>query len=247
MRENNMNSKLKKCLPFIIVVALELISLIFYNEEHSFLRMKCIGILAMGGFKFAIPMLIFNAAFVFVYLLAYNYVVILVTDTQFMAKKVFKNIGILFAIRTGFDILYYLINASVTNLSETYIDFSYLINSSFAVVMFVVILKNCANISLKEIKTNVKARKSAIFFAVIFLITNIIFFVYYIIMKGLASENYMIGLALKNYEIFDNMMSENNFMYNFISYSFYVISAVSLTLLGVLFINFVKKLVIKKM
>lgn len=50
-----MNSKLKKCLPFIIVVALELISLIFYNEEHSFLRMKCIGILAMGGFKFAIP------------------------------------------------------------------------------------------------------------------------------------------------------------------------------------------------
>ena len=60
-------------------------------------------------------------------------------------------------------------------------------------------------------------------------------------MKGLASENYMIGLALKNYEIFDNMMSENNFMYNFISYSFYVISAVSLTLLGVLFINFVKK------
>ena len=29
-----MNSKLKKCLPFIIVVALELISLIFYNEEH---------------------------------------------------------------------------------------------------------------------------------------------------------------------------------------------------------------------
>lgn len=227
-----MNSKLKKCLPFIIVVALELISLIFYNEEHSFLRMKCIGILAMGGFKFAIPMLIFNAAFVFVYLLAYNYVVILVTDTQFMAKKVFKNIGILFAIRTGFDILYYLLNASVTNLSETYIDFSYLINSSFAVVMFVVILKNCANISLKEIKTNVKARKNAIFFAVIFLITNIIFFVYYIIMKG---------LALKNYEIFDNMMSENNFMYNFISYSFYVISAVSLTLLGVLFINFVKK------
>lgn len=227
-----MNSKLKKCLPFIIVVALELISLIFYNEEHSFLRMKCIGILAMGGFKFAIPMLIFNAAFVFVYLLAYNYVVILVTDTQFMAKKVFKNIGILFAIRTGFDILYYLLNASVTNLSETYIDFSYLINSSFAVVMFVVILKNYANISLKEIKTNVKARKNAIFFAVIFLITNIIFFVYYIIMKG---------LALKNYEIFDNMMSENNFMYNFISYSFYVISAVSLTLLGVLFINFVKK------
>lgn len=227
-----MNSKLKKCLPFIIVVALELISLIFYNEEHSFLQMKCIGILAMGGFKFAIPMLIFNAAFVFVYLLAYNYVVILVTDTQFMAKKVFKNIGILFAIRTGFDILYYLLNASVTNLSETYIDFSYLINSSFAVVMFVVILKNCANISLKEIKTNVKARKSAIFFAVIFLITNIIFFVYSII---------MIGLALKNYEIFDNMMSENNFMYNFISYSFYVISAVSLTLLGVLFINFVKK------
>ncbi|WP_418330957.1 hypothetical protein [Ruminococcus sp.] len=227
-----MNSKLKKCLPFIIVVALELISLIFYNEEHSFLQMKCIGILAMGGFKFAIPMLIFNAAFVFVYLLAYNYVVILVTDTQFMAKKVFKNIGILFAIRTGFDILYYLINASVTNLSETYIDFSYLINSSFAVVMFVVILKNCANISLKEIKTNVKARKSAIFFAVIFLITNIIFFVYFII---------MIGLALENYEIFDNMMSENNFMYNFISYSFYVISAVSLTLLGVLFINFVKK------
>lgn len=227
-----MNSKLKKCLPFIIVVALELISLIFYNEEHSFLRMKCIGILAMGGFKFAIPMLIFNAAFVFVYLLAYNYVVILVTDTQFMAKKVFKNIGILFAVRTGFDILYYLLNASVTCLSETYIDFSYLINSSFAVVMFVVILKNCANISLKEIKTNVKARKSAIFFAVIFLITNIIFFVYYIIMKG---------LALKNYEIFDNMMSENNFMYNFISYSFYVISAVSLTLLGVLFINFVKK------
>lgn len=227
-----MNSKLKKCLPFIIVVALELISLIFYNEEHSFLRMKCIGILAMGGFKFAIPMLIFNAAFVFVYLLAYNYVVILVTDTQFMAKKVFKNIGILFAVRTGFDILYYLLNASVTCLSETYIDFSYLINSSFAVVMFVVILKNCANISLKEIKTNVKARKNAIFFAVIFLITNIIFFVYYIIMKG---------LALKNYEIFDNMMSENNFMYNFISYSFYVISAVSLTLLGVLFINFVKK------
>lgn len=55
-----MNSKLKKCLPFIIVVALELISLIFYNEEHSFLQMKCIGILAMGGFKFAIPMLIFN-------------------------------------------------------------------------------------------------------------------------------------------------------------------------------------------
>ena len=219
MRENNMNSKLKKCLPFIIVVALELISLIFYNEEHSFLRMKCIGILAMGGFKFAIPMLIFNAAFVFVYLLAYNYVVILVTDTQFMAKKVFKNIGILFAVRTGFDILYYLLNASVTCLSETYIDFSYLINSSFAVVMFVVILKNCANISLKEIKTNVKARKSAIFFAVIFLI----------------------GLALKNYEIFDNMMSENIFMYNFISYSFYVISAVSLTLLGVLFINFVKK------
>lgn len=50
----------------------------------------------------------------------------------------------------------------------------------------------------------------------------------------------MIGLALKNYEIFDNMMSENIFMYNFISYSFYVISAVSLTLLGVLFINFVK-------
>lgn len=237
-----MNSKLKKCLPFIIVVALELISLIFYNEEHSFLQMKCIGILAMGGFKFAIPMLIFNAAFVFVYLLAYNYVVILVTDTQFMAKKVFKNIGILFAIRTGFDILYYLLNASVTNLSETYIDFSYLINSSFAVVMFVVILKNCANISLKEIKTNVKARKSAIF-----LITNIIFFVYSIIMIGLASENYMIGLALKNYEIFDNMMSENIFMYNFISYSFYVISAVSLTLLGVLFINFVKKLVIKKM
>jgi len=227
-----MNSKLKKCLPFIIVVALELISLIFYNEEHSFLQMKCIGILAMGGFKFAIPMLIFNAAFVFVYLLAYNYVVILVTDTQFMAKKVFKNIGILFAVRTGFDILYYLLNASVTNLSETYIDFSYLINSSFAVVMFVVILKNCANISLKEIKTNVKARKSAIFFAVIFLITNIIFFVYSII---------MIGLALKNYEIFDNMMSVNNFMYNFISYSFYVISAVSLTLLGVLFINFVKK------
>ena len=229
-----MNSKLKKCLPFIIVVALELISLIFYNEEHSFLQMKCIGILAMGGFKFAIPMLIFNAAFVFVYLLAYNYVVILVTDTQFMAKKVFKNIGILFAIRTGFDILYYLLNASVTNLSETYIDFSYLINSSFAVVMFVVILKNCANISLKEIKTNVKARKNAIFFAVIFLITNIIFFVYYII---------MIGLALKNYEIFDNMMSVkvNIFMYNFISYSFYVISAVSLTLLGVLFINFVKK------
>lgn len=227
-----MNSKLKKCLPFIIVVALELISLIFYNEEHSFLRMKCIGILAMGGFKFAIPMLIFNAAFVFVYLLAYNYVVILVTDTQFMAKKVFKNIGILFAVRTGFDILYYLLNASVTCLSETYIDFSYLINSSFAVVMFVVILKNCANISLKEIKTNVKARKSAIFFAVIFLITNIIFFVYSII---------MIGLALENYKIFDNMMSENNFMYNFISYSFYVISAVSLTLLGVLFINFVKK------
>lgn len=183
----------------------------------------------------------------FVYLLAYNYVVILVTDTQFMAKKVFKNIGILFAVRTGFDILYYLLNASVTCLSETYIDFSYLINSSFAVVMFVVILKNCANISLKEIKTNVKARKSAIFFAVIFLITNIIFFVYYIIMKGLALENYMIGLALKNYEIFDNMMSENIFMYNFISYSFYVISAVSLTLLGVLFINFVKKLVIKKM
>lgn len=225
-----MNSKLKKCLPFIIVVALELISLIFYNEEHSFLQMKCIGILAMGGFKFAIPMLIFNAAFVFVYLLAYNYVVILVTDTQFMAKKVFKNIGILFAIRTGFDILYYLINASVTNLSETYIDFSYLINSSFAVVMFMVILKNCANISLKEIKTNVKARKSAIFFAVIFLITNIIFFVYSIIMIGLALENY------KNF-----MMSENIFMYNFISYSFYVISAVSLTLLGVLFINFVKK------
>ena len=125
-----MNSKLKKCLPFIIVVALELISLIFYNEEHSFLRMKCIGILAMGGFKFAIPMLIFNAAFVFVYLLAYNYVVILVTDTQFMAKKVFKNIGILFAVRTGFDILYYLLNASVTCLSETYIDFSYLINST---------------------------------------------------------------------------------------------------------------------
>nr|WP_294667947.1 hypothetical protein [uncultured Ruminococcus sp.] len=184
----------------------------------------------MGGFKFAIPMLIFNAAFVFVYLLAYNYVVILVTDTQFMAKKVFKNIGILFAVRTGFDILYYLINASVTNLSETYIDFSYLINSSFAVVMFVVILKNCANISLKEIKTNVKARKNAIFFAVIFLITNIIFFVYYII---------MIGFALENYKIF--MMSENIFMYNFISYSFYVISAVSLTLLGVLFINFVKK------
>ncbi len=60
-------------------------------------------------------------------------------------------------------------------------------------------------------------------------------------MKGLALENYMIGLALKNYEIFDNMMSENIFMYNFISYSFYVISAVSLTLLGVLFINFVKK------
>lgn len=113
--------------------------------------------------------------------------------------------------------------------------------------MFVVILKNCANISLKEIKTNVKARKSAIFFAVIFLITNIIFFVYSIIMIGLASENYMIGLALKNYEIFDNMMSENIFMYNFISYSFYVISAVSLTLLGVLFINFVKKLVIKNM
>lgn len=225
-----MNSKLKKCLPFIIVVALELISLIFYNEEHSFLQMKCIGILAMGGFKFAIPMLIFNAAFVFVYLLAYNYVVILVTDTQFMAKNVFKNIGILFAVRTGFDILYYLINASVTNLSETYIDFSYLINSSFTVVMFVVILKNCANISLKEIKTNVKARKSAIFFAVIFLITNIIFFVYSII---------MIGLALENYKIF--MMSENIFMYNFISYSFYVISAVSLTLLGVLFINFVKK------
>ena len=225
-----MNSKLKKCLPFIIVVALELISLIFYNEEHSFLQMKCIGILAMGGFKFAIPMLIFNAAFVFVYLLAYNYVVILVTDTQFMAKKVFKNIGILFAIRTGFDILYYLINASVTNLSETYIDFSYLINSSFAVVMFMVILKNCANISLKEIKTNVKARKSAIFFAVIFLITNLIFFVYSIIMIGLALENY------KNF-----MMSENIFMYNFISYSFYVISAVSLTLLGVLFINFVKK------
>ena len=102
--------------------------------------------------------------------------------------------------------------------------------------MFVVILKNCANISLKEIKTNVKARKSAIFFAVIFLITNIIFFVYSII---------MIGLALENYKIF--MMSENIFMYNFISYSFYVISAVSLTLLGVLFINFVKKLVIKKM
>lgn len=165
-----------------------------------------------------------------------TYVVILVTDTQFMAKKVFKNIGILFAIRTGFDILYYLINASVTNLSETYIDFSYLINSSFAVVMFVVILKNCANISLKEIKTNVKARKNAIFFAVIFLITNIIFFVYSII---------MIGLALENYKIF--MMPENIFMYNFISYSFYVISAVSLTLLGVLFINFVKKLVIKKM
>lgn len=62
----------------------------FYNEEHSFLRMKCIGILAMGGFKFAIPMLIFNAAFVFVYLLAYNYVVILVTDTQFMAKRCLK-------------------------------------------------------------------------------------------------------------------------------------------------------------
>ncbi|WP_337400754.1 hypothetical protein, partial [Ruminococcus sp.] len=74
-----------------------------------------------------------------------------------MAKKVFKNIGILFAVRTGFDILYYLLNASVTCLSETYIDFSYLINSSFAVVMFVVILKNCANISLKEIKTMVKA------------------------------------------------------------------------------------------
>lgn len=90
-------------------------------------------------------------------------------------------------------------------------------------------------------------REKCNIFAVIFLITNIIFFVYYIIMKGLASENYMIGLALKNYEIFDNMMSENNFMYNFISYSFYVISAVSLTLLGVLFINFVKKLVIKKM
>ena len=71
-----MNSKLKKCLPFIIVVALELISLIFYNEEHSFAdevhRNTC-----YGGFKFAIPMLIFNAAFVFVYLLAYNYVVIL--------------------------------------------------------------------------------------------------------------------------------------------------------------------------
>ena len=47
-------------------------------------------------------------------------------------------------------------------------------------------------------------------------------------MKGLALENYMIGLALKNYEIFDNMMSENIFMYNFISYSFYVISAVHL-------------------
>ena len=118
----------------------------------------------------------------------------------------------------------------MTKISETYIDFSYLINSSFAVVMFMVILKNCANISLKEIKTNVKARKSAIFFAVIFLITNIIFFVYSII---------MIGLALENYKIF--MMSENIFMYNFISYSFYVISAVSLTLLGVLFINFVKK------
>lgn len=241
-----MNSKLKKCLPFIIVVALELISLIFYNEEHSFLRMKCIGILAMGGFKFAIPMLIFNAAFVFVYLLAYNYVVILVTDTQFMAKKVFKNIGILFAVRTGFDILYYLLNASVTCLSETYIDFSYLINSSFAVVMFVVILKNCANISLKEIKTNVKARKVQ-YFCCNISDYKYYLLVYYIIMKGLASENYMIGLALKNYEIFDNMMSENIFMYNFISYSFYVISAVSLTLLGVLFINFVKKLVIKKM
>ena len=48
-----------------------------------------------------------------------------------------------------------------------------------------------------------------------------------------------LGAELADCKLLD--VTENIFMYNFISYSFYVISAVSLTLLGVLFINFVKK------